>query len=103
MTHYAFASISDTDLFSQAFGADKLGASLIVITNLSDLSGFILPSISWQFFDYMSLQLGGTFNFGRAGGEYINYGVGQPLNFANLPTMPGAALSLTLTVGSGSF
>ncbi len=102
-THYAFASISDTDLFSQAVGADKLGATLVVITNLSDLSGFILPSISWQFFDYMSLQLGCTFNFGPAGSEYINYGVGQTLNFADLPTTPGAAIGLTLTVGSGKF
>jgi hypothetical protein len=102
-THYAFASFSDTDLFSQALGADKLGASLIVISNLSDLSGYVIPSVSWKFFDYMSLQFGATFSFGQAGGEYITYGVGQPLNFAALPSTPGAALNLTLTVGSGIF
>jgi hypothetical protein len=84
-------------------GADKLGASLIVISNLSDLSGYVIPSVSWKFFDYMSLQFGATFSFGQAGGEYITYGVGQPLNFAALPSTPGAALNLTLTVGSGIF
>ena len=102
-THYAFASISDTDLFSQTFGADKLGAALIVISNLSDLSGYIIPSLTWKFFDYVSLQFGATFSFGPAGSEYITYGVGQPLNFASLPNTPGVALSLTLTIGSGIF
>jgi hypothetical protein len=105
-THYAFASISDTDLFSQAVGADKLGASIVVITNLSDMSGYIIPSISWKFFDYVSLQLGATFNFGQAGSEYITYGVGQvgqTSSLTSLPTTPGAALNLTLTVGSGNF
>lgn len=101
-THYAFASVSDTDLFSQAFGADKLGASLVAIANLSDLSGYILPSVSWQFFDYMSIQLGATFSFGPSGTEFITYGVGSQggVGFA---TTPGVALNLTLTVGSGKF
>ncbi len=103
-THYAFASISDTDLFSKALGADKLGASLIIITNLSDLSGYVLPSVSWKFFDYMSLQLGATLNFGPAGAEYIAYGVGQLSSFSGgFPSTPGAALNLTLTVGTGTF
>jgi hypothetical protein len=102
-THYAFASLSDTDLLSQALGADKLGASLIVISNLSDFSGYILPSISWKFFDYMSLQLGATFNFGPAGAEYIAYGVGQLSSLSGFPSAPGAALDLTLTVGTGTF
>jgi hypothetical protein len=101
-TNYAFVSISDTDLFSQTFGADKLGASLIVISNLSDFSGYIIPSVSWKFFDYVSLQLGATFNFGPAGSEYITYGVGQPMSSA-FPSTPGMALNLTLTIGSGNF
>jgi hypothetical protein len=102
-THYAFVSISDTDLFSQTFGADKLGAALIVISNLSDHSGYIIPSLTWKFFDYVSLQFGATFSFGPAGAEYITYGVGQPLNFPSFPTTPGVALNLTLTIGSGIF
>jgi hypothetical protein len=113
-THYAFVTISDTDLFAQAFGADKLGASLIAIANLADLSGYIMPSLTWKFFDYISLQLGATFSFGEAGDEYITYGVGQPIldtsssasllkSLSNLPTAPGAALNLTLTVGTGAF
>ena len=102
-THYAFASISDTNLFPTVCGADKLGASLIAITNLSDFSGYIMPSVTWKFFTYMSLQVGATFSVGQAGGEYITYGVGQTMNFANLPTTPGAALNLLLTVGTGNF
>ena len=102
-THYAFASVSDTDLFPAVCGADKLGASLIAIANLSDLSGYIMPSITWKFFDYMSLQVGATFSVGQAGGEYITYGVGQTMNFTNLPTTPGAALNVLLTVGTGNF
>jgi hypothetical protein len=101
-THYAFASISDTDLFSAAFGADKLGASLVAIANLSDLSGYLLPSVSWQFFDYMSLQLGATFSFGPSGSEFITYGVGSQ-GGSGLSTTPGVAVNLTLTVGSGKF
>jgi hypothetical protein len=114
-THYAFASISDTDLFPSAFGADKLGASLIAISNLSDFSGYVIPSISWKFFDYMTLQAGATFSFGASDSEYVTYGVGQPLLsnisststpaqiLASLPSDPGVALNITLTIGTGSF
>ncbi len=101
-THYAFASISDTNLFPTVCGADKLGASLIAITNLSDFSGYVMPSVTWKFFNYMSLQVGATFSVGQAGGEYITYGVGQTMN-SGLPTTPGAALNLLLTVGTGNF
>jgi hypothetical protein len=102
-THYAFASLSESNLWSSAFGKDKLGASLIAIANLSDLSGYVMPGLSWTFFDYMILKLGATFSFGEEGDEYITYGVGQTLNYASLPTTPGIALSASLTIGTGSF
>ena len=74
--HYAFASISKGDILPDLLGSDKLSASLIAISNLTDLSGYVMPSLTWTFFDYASLQLGGTFNFGKAGTEYMVYGVG---------------------------
>ena len=98
-THYAFASITKAKLVKDAAGDSKLAASLIAITNLSDLSGYIMPSLTWTFFDYLKLKVGATFNFGEAGDEYIFYGVGA--GYAK--SKPGAALNLTLTLGSGSF
>lgn len=102
-SHYAFASLSLADIASKTLGDDTLGASLIVISNISDLSGYIMPSLTWEFFDYASLKIGATFSFGDAGDEYITYGVGQTLDYTAMPTKPGVALNLTLTVGTGSF
>jgi hypothetical protein len=102
-THYGFVSISDSNLWSSTLGKDKLGASLIVISNLSDFSGYVMPSVSWTFFDYMILKIGATLNFGQSGAEYVTYGVGQSLNYLNLPTTCGAALTASLTIGTGSF
>ena len=98
-THYAFASISKTDILPDRLGSDKLSASLIAIANLSDMSGIVMPSLTWTFFDYMSLKTGVSFNFGEAGDEYITYGVGEGYG----ATKPGVALNLLLTVGTGSF
>jgi hypothetical protein len=102
-SHYAFASISDSKLLSPAIGKDKLSASVIAIANLSDLSGYVMPSLSWTFFDYMILKVGATFSFGEEGDEYISYGVGQSLNFAQLPSTPGIGFNASLTIGTGSF
>jgi hypothetical protein len=101
-THYGFVSISDSNLWSSTLGKDKLGASLIVISNLSDFSGYIMPNVSWTFFDYMILKIGAILNFGQSGDEYITYGVGQSLT-SDLPTTAGAALTASLTIGTGSF
>jgi hypothetical protein len=97
--HYAFASVTKTKIVKDAGGDSKLSASLIAIANLSDLSGYLMPSLTWSFFDYLSLKAGATFNFGEAGDEYIVYGVGQGVGKAE----PGVALNLTLTMGTGSF
>jgi hypothetical protein len=102
-SHYAFASISDSKLFKEVLGKDKLGASVIAIANLSDLSGYVMPSLSWTFFDYMKLKVGATFSFGESGDEYISYGVGQSFGTAGFPTTPGVAFTASLTIGTGSF
>jgi hypothetical protein len=98
-THYAFASISKSNLFHDALGQDKLSAQVIAISDLTDLSGYVMPSVTWAFFDYISIQVGATFNFGAAGSEYIVYGVGNN----SISSKPGAALNLLLTVGTGNF
>jgi hypothetical protein len=100
--HYAFASVSRSDIFPSILGTDKLAATLIAIANLSDLSGYLMPSLTWSLFDYMSLQLGATFNFGPSGSEYIVYGVGAASGMS-VPDKPGASLNVTLTVGTGDF
>jgi hypothetical protein len=93
-THNAFASISDTNLFPGLVGKDKLGASLIAIADLSDLSCYVMPSVTWTFFDYMILKVGMAFNFGDSSDEYIVV-MGD--------TAPSAALTASLTIGTGSF
>jgi hypothetical protein len=100
-THYAFASLSKSDILPDALGADKLAAGLIAIADLSDLSGYIMPSLTWTFFDYMSLQAGATINFGQKGDEFIVGGVGNGSDFG--AAEPGVAFNLLLTVGTGGF
>jgi hypothetical protein len=97
--HYAFASISKTDILPDSFGVDKLSASIIAIASLSDGSGIVMPSFTWKFFDYMSLKTGLSFNFGEAGDEFIVEGLGQGFG----ATKPGMDFNLLLTVGTGDF
>jgi hypothetical protein len=91
---YAGASISKTKLFT-----DDLSVGLYAIADLSDLSGFLVPSVTWSFSDYMNVKLSATFNFGGSGDEYILMGP----DFKHPSTTPGTALSLSFTLGSGSF
>lgn len=86
--HYAFASLSKSELL-----LEDLSAGLVAVANLSDLSALLMPSISYRLFDYMSLKLGATFALGEEGDEYtMQFGGTQ-----------GASLSLSLSLGSGSF
>lgn len=97
--HYAFASLSKTDILPDKLGSDKLSASIIAIASLSDMSGIVMPSLTWKFFDYMSLKTGLSFNFGQEGDEYIVQGLGEGYG----ATKPGVDFNLLLTVGTGSF
>ncbi len=98
--HYGFASLSKSDILPSLLGSNKLAASVIGVANLSDLSGFVMPSLTWTFFDYISLQLGATFNWGADGTEFI---VANPVSGFSLTGKPSAALNLTMTVGTGAF
>jgi hypothetical protein len=89
--HNVFASVSDSKVLPGVFGDERLSASLIAIADLSDLSAMVMPSLSYKFFDYMSLKVGGTFTLGAQASDYYRV-LGSD-----------AALSLTLTVGTGSF
>jgi hypothetical protein len=93
-TWYAGASISKSELFTE-----DLSAGAYAIANLSDLSAFVSPYLSYSLSDYMSVKLSATFTLGEEGDEYILMGP----DFRHLATEPGTAVSLTFTLGSGSF
>jgi hypothetical protein len=84
--HYGAISISKGELF-----AKDLSASLIVVTNLSDLSGLAKPTFSYRLSDNLSLAFSPTFFFGPEDGEYSYIAGGNIV-----------ALSLGMNV-SGSF
>lgn len=86
--HYAFVSLTKSKLL-----LDDLSLSLIALGNLSDLSGMVMPSLSWRLFDYASLKLGASFSFGADGDEFTIQSGGKP----------SASVSATLSIGSGSF
>jgi hypothetical protein len=93
--HYAYASITRTELV-----AKKLSGSVYAMSNLSDLSGFVSPSLSYQLGDYIGIKVGAAFNWGAPGTEYI---VASPISGMSKTDKPGAAFNFTVTVGSGSF
>jgi len=93
-TWYAGASISKSELFTE-----DLSAGAYAIADLSDLSAFVSPYLSYSLSDYMSVKLSATFTLGEEGDEFILRGP----DFQRLATEPGTAISLTFTLGSGSY
>ncbi|HAX37560.1 MAG: hypothetical protein A2087_09080 [Spirochaetes bacterium GWD1_61_31] len=85
--HYAAACLNRSD-----FLINDLSASLFCLTNLSDLSGFIQPSLSYRWFSGASSSLSVTFVFGPNQSEYIILNDGPAIN-----------LNFSLTLGSGIF
>jgi hypothetical protein len=67
---------------SELFGTDKLSCSLFWQANWIDLSGMVVPSISFAPWKRFSLTLGSTFAYGPADSEFIlktaDYGSGMP-------------------------
>ena len=84
--HYAALSAS------KSFLDEDLSLGALVWANLSDLSGWARPYVSYKLFDKTSLELSGTFVFGSSDSEYV-------------VLHDGAALTLGLkaSLGSGSF
>lgn len=99
-THYAGLSISRSEFLSE-----DLTVALYAVADLSDLSGFVVPSATWKFSDYFNVKLSAAFDFGDSGDEYLLMGP-DFRSFAKtgaFATKPGVALSLLATLGTGSF
>ncbi|HTX71717.1 MAG TPA: hypothetical protein VMC79_02740 [Rectinemataceae bacterium] len=97
-THYGFVSLS----WGQ-FLQEDLTATVYAISNLSDGSGMVSPSLSWQLFDYLAISIGATFTFGAPGTEYILYGPVVNGSSGSGADKPAAALNLTLTASTEAF
>jgi len=98
-THYGFLSFS----WGQ-FLQEDLTANVYAISNLSDGSGMVSPSLQWQMFDYMAVSIGATFTFGAPGTEFIMYGpVVNSYSGMVFSTKPAAALNFTLTMSTEAF
>ena len=69
--HYAAASTSWRDI-----GDSRISASVFWITNLSDLSGMVTPSLSWGFLDRGTLSLSVPISYGDPGDELSAQGAG---------------------------
>jgi hypothetical protein len=85
--HYAAFSLGRTELFTE-----DLSLNVFVMTNLSDLSGFVRPGLSYQLFDGASLGLSTLFVFGPEDSEYIVLNDG-----------PAFGITISSTLGSGRF
>ena len=92
--HYAAATVS-----WQIFDTD-LSLSVIGLANLSDLSGVVIPALSYSFFDYFSVTANARFTFGEAGDEYSNPEALFPGSDVTGTTF---AFSLVFSMGSGIF
>ncbi len=92
--HYGALSVSRSELFIK-----DLSASLLVMANLSDLSGFLTPSLTYKVFKYMNLSLSPTFVW------YIDglWGTGKNSEYILLNKGPAVTISLTTGLGSGRF
>lgn len=98
-THYAALSFSKSKLL-----VDELTFSVYALGDLSDQSFMVAPSLTWAFFDYLSVALGSTLTIGPDGSEYPTllsaaFAASNPSLFGK----PSASLSLTATLGSGAF
>ncbi len=85
--HYAAANLS----FSEIGGSD-FSASATGIMNISDLSGLVQPSLSWEIADYLTLTFSTTFGFGADNTEYGLLFQGRPV-----------IIGLSLSAGTGNF
>ncbi len=63
--HYAALSVTQDEFLTK-----DTSISLLVLANLSDGSGFVRPSISWDVVDNFKFSLSPTFVFGGANTEY---------------------------------
>ncbi|MCA1950166.1 MAG: hypothetical protein LDL24_06325 [Treponema sp.] len=92
--HYGALSVSRSELFIK-----DLSASILLMANLADLSGFLTPSLNYKVFKYMNLSLSPTFVW------YIDalWGTGKNSEYILLNKGPALTISLSAALGSGRF
>jgi hypothetical protein len=88
--HHAAVSASWTEIFDSDFSL-----SVTALMSLQDLSGIVMPRLSWAPWDYVTLSVGGTFSFGEAGDEFVGV--------APTGGTPTAKIDFMVSIGSGSF
>ena len=95
--HYAGLVASWSDIFDS-----DVSFSTLAIMNITDLSGMIIPTISWTIMDYITMSAGARLTFGDVGDEYTN--PASLLGFGG-SDWEGPTMSLTLDfqIGGGSF
>ncbi|MEJ5187832.1 MAG: hypothetical protein WHT84_01320 [Breznakiellaceae bacterium] len=92
--HYGALSLSKQDLFIKNWNA-----SILVLANLSDLSGFVVPSLSYTLMNYITFSLQPTFYWCTA---YL-WGSGKKGEYVVFPGGPAITLSIKASLGGGQF
>ena len=92
--HYAGLSVSKTELWTE-----DLSVSLLAIANLSDLSGMVAPTVSYELFERMTLRAGATFYWATD----LLWGAGDDGEYVVVAGGPAVTLSLGASLGGGRF
>lgn len=92
--HYLAASLGKSELFTK-----DLGASILTVTNLSDLSGMVRPSLSYRFFNGFSGSFFASFSWAMDG----LWGGGEDAEYVVLSDGPAVSFGFSFTLGSGRF
>ena len=92
--HYAGIVLSKAEAWTE-----DLTLSVLAIANLSDLSGFVQPTLSWEFFKRCTLALSPTFYWSTD----VLWGAGDDAEYVVIAGGPSLTISLKATLGSGSF
>jgi hypothetical protein len=91
---YAALSLSDSHIFT-----DDVTAGVLVISNVSDLSFMVQPTLSWAWLDYATLSFSPVFTF--ATDEL--WGKGKSAEYVAATGGPAMTLSVKVVLGSGNF
>ncbi|MDC7227380.1 MAG: hypothetical protein PQJ61_11515 [Spirochaetales bacterium] len=96
--HYVGGIVS----WSSIFDSD-LSFSTLAIANLSDISGMIIPTFSYNIIDYISVSAGMRMTFGEEGDEYTNPTALLGLSGDDAWMGPTMSFTLECSIGGGSF
>ncbi len=96
--HYLGGLIS----WSSIFNTD-LSFTTLVIANMTDLSGMVIPTFSYSIMDYISVAAGMRMTFGEVGDEYTNPAALLGLGGDDAWKGPTMSLTLECSIGGGSF